>query len=83
MIELSRLAARIPFREAASLRREREFWEELEDLRLQMDAAFNQFEMLADEELIEACCWRLKALSLQYGRMLREARRKGIRREPY
>ena len=77
------LAEKIPGLAVRAKQKENGFWEELSDLRLQLDAALNQFDMAEDGEVVEACCFRLKALSIQYGRMLREARRKGLQRESF
>ncbi len=77
------LAQKIPALAAGKTQEETTFWEELCDLRLQLDTALNQFDMATDEELIEACCFKVKALSIQYDRLLREARRKGLRKEPF
>ena len=77
------LAQKIPVLTVGRVQKETAFWEELYDLRLQLDAAFNQFDMATDDEVIEACCFKVKALSIQYDRMLREARRKGLRKEPF
>ena len=77
------LAEKIPGLAVRAKQKENGFWEELSDLRLQLDAALNQFDMAEDGEVVEACCFRLKALSIQYGHMLREARRKGLQREPF
>ncbi len=56
---------------------------ELADLRMQLDAARSQFDILTDGDLIDACCYQLKSLTTRYDRLLREARRKGLRRQPY
>lgn len=77
------LAEKIPGLAVRAKGKEDGVWEELSDLRLQLDTALNQFEMEEDGEVIEACCYKLKALSIQYSRLLREARRKGLQREPF
>ena len=57
--------------------------EELTDLQLQLNAARSQFDILTDGELIEACCFQLKALSTRYDCLIREARRQGLHCQPY
>ena len=56
---------------------------ELADLQMQLDAARSQFDILTEDDLIDACCYQLKSLTTRYGHLLREARQKGLRRQPY
>lgn len=56
---------------------------ELADLKLQLDAACSQFDLLTDSDRIDACCYQIKSLRIRYDALLREARRQGLRREPY
>ena len=64
-------------------RQETALLEELADLRMQLDAARSQFDILTDEEMIDACCYQLKSLTTRYDRLFREAREKGLQRQPY
>ena len=56
---------------------------ELADLKLQLDAACSQFDLLTDSDRIDACCYQIKSLKIRYDALLREARQQGLRREPY
>ena len=56
---------------------------ELADLQMHLDAARSQFDILTEDDLIDACCYQLKSLTTRYGHLLREARQKGLRRQPY
>lgn len=55
---------------------------ELADLKLQLDAACSQFDLLTDSDRIDACCYQIKSLKIRYDALLREARQQGLRREP-
>ncbi len=55
---------------------------ELTDLKLQLDIARSQFDILTDDAMIEACCYQMKSLSARYSRLLREARQTGLQNPP-
>lgn len=55
--------------------------EELEAVKLGMEAASDRFEYQSDPDLVEACIYEMKALSARYRYLTREARRLGITRE--
>ena len=59
------------------------FWNELAEVKSQLETVQNQFDMVTDSTAIEVCCFQLKAVYARYGQLLREARRKGLRREPF
>lgn len=59
------------------------FWNELAEVRSQLETVENQFDMATDSTAIEVCCYQLKAVSARYGQLLQEARRRGLKREPF
>ena len=81
-------AAKLPAKARALLQRREQqkhsaFLEELSDLQLQLNAARSQFDILTDEDMIDACCYQIKALATRYDRMLREAKCRGLQSAPY
>ncbi len=81
-------AAKLPAKVRALLQRREQqkqsaLLEELSDLQLQLNAARSQFDILTDEDMIDACCYQIKALSTRYDRMLREAKYRGLQSAPY
>lgn len=59
------------------------FWNELAEVRSQLETVQNQFDMATDSTAIEVCCYQMKAVTARYEQLLREARRRGLRREPF
>ena len=64
-------AAKLPAKARALLQRREQqkhsaLLEELSDLQLQLNAARSQFDILTDEDMIDACCYQIKALATRY-----------------
>lgn len=67
----------------ASGTKDKELFRRMDELKEEMDAVEKQFNLAEDSSLIEACCYQMKALSVKYRSLLREAKRQGVRREPF
>lgn len=57
--------------------------DDLEEIKLRLETAYNRFEFVSEEELVDACSYEIQSLETQYSRLWRKAKECGLQAEPF